>query len=164
MLRYIDTAVVFQEVPGEISLAVNISGCPCRCPGCHSPELWEDRGPVLDMEVMEAMIARHRGITCVCLMGGDAEPESILALAEAIKHRWPALKTCWYSGRELLEPRTKYAYIDYVKTGPYIKEKGPLSSPVTNQRFYVVSRKGTPDGAEIDMVDMTSIFRQRQSQ
>lgn len=163
MLRYVDTAVVFQEVPGEISLAVNISGCPCRCPGCHSPYLWEDRGDPLDAQSLEAMVTRHRGITCVCLMGGDAEPETVLALAEAVKQKWPAMKTCWYSGRELLEPRSKYMYLDYVKTGPYIRGKGPLSSPGTNQRFYTVFKKGTPDGIEVDLIDMTGLFRMRQN-
>ena len=36
MLKYVNTAVVFQEIPDEVTLAINISGCPCRCPGCHS--------------------------------------------------------------------------------------------------------------------------------
>ena len=32
MLRYINTDIVFQEFPDEVTLAINISGCPCRCP------------------------------------------------------------------------------------------------------------------------------------
>ena len=36
MLRYTNTDIVFQELPDEVTLAVNLSGCPCRCPGCHS--------------------------------------------------------------------------------------------------------------------------------
>ena len=36
MLKYVNTGIVFQEIPDEVTLAVNISGCPCRCHGCHS--------------------------------------------------------------------------------------------------------------------------------
>ena len=32
---------VLQEVPGEISLALSISGCPLRCKGCHSTETYK---------------------------------------------------------------------------------------------------------------------------
>ena len=30
MLRYINTDIVFQEFPDEVTRAINISGCPCR--------------------------------------------------------------------------------------------------------------------------------------
>ena len=36
MLKYVNTGIVFQEIPDEVTLAINISNCPCRCPGCHS--------------------------------------------------------------------------------------------------------------------------------
>ena len=36
MLKYVNTGVVFQEIPDEVTLAINISNCPCHCPGCHS--------------------------------------------------------------------------------------------------------------------------------
>ena len=42
MLKYVNCDIVFQEVPNEVALAINISGCPCHCPGCHSPYLWQD--------------------------------------------------------------------------------------------------------------------------
>ena len=48
MVRYFNFDVVFAEVPDQVSLAINITGCPNRCPGCHSPHLWEDAGRVLD--------------------------------------------------------------------------------------------------------------------
>ncbi|SHF88735.1 hypothetical protein SAMN05444364_11530 [Prevotella scopos JCM 17725] len=43
MLRYINTDIVFQEFPDEVTLAINISGCPCRCPACHSQFLWANK-------------------------------------------------------------------------------------------------------------------------
>ena len=39
MLKYLNCQVTFAEVPDEISLCINITNCPNRCPGCHSPEL-----------------------------------------------------------------------------------------------------------------------------
>ena len=44
MLRLASFDVVFQEIPGEVTLALNLSGCPNRCAGCHSPHLWEEVG------------------------------------------------------------------------------------------------------------------------
>ena len=35
-LKYVNTQEVFQEFPDEITLAINISKCPCHCRGCHS--------------------------------------------------------------------------------------------------------------------------------
>ena len=48
MVRYHNFDVVFAEIPGETTLALNITGCPNRCPGCHSPPLQADDGRVLD--------------------------------------------------------------------------------------------------------------------
>ena len=35
MLRYTDYDIVFREIPDETTLAVNLAGCPNRCPGCN---------------------------------------------------------------------------------------------------------------------------------
>ena len=53
MIKYVpeDTQVVFAEIPDEVSLAINISCCPHRCPGCHSPYLQKDYGVELDEEL-----------------------------------------------------------------------------------------------------------------
>lgn len=159
MLRYAETAIVFQEVPGEISLAVNISGCPCRCPGCHSPHLQKNDGEELTDKRLEELVRRHVGISCVCFMGGDGDPDEVLRLAGVLKKKWPHLKTCWYSGREM-NAQTRYECLDYVKFGPFIEEKGPLSSPNTNQHFYKVCRTGS---GEYSLNDITAQFQNRQS-
>ena len=71
MLRYINTDIVFQEFPDEVTLAINISGCPCRCPGCHSQFLWANRGEELTAEALSALIRETEDtITCVGFMGG----------------------------------------------------------------------------------------------
>lgn len=78
MLKYVNTGVVFQEIPDEVTLAVNISNCPCRCPGCHSSYLWSDTGEPLTPEVLDSFVRDYgNDITCICFMGGDAEPEEV---------------------------------------------------------------------------------------
>lgn len=56
MLKYVDTKVVFRELPDEITLAINLSGCPCHCEGCHSPYLAGDVGTELDYAALEKLI------------------------------------------------------------------------------------------------------------
>lgn len=69
---YDDFQVVFQEVPGEISLCFSISGCPLRCEGCHSPFLWkEGNGNELTPEYFQTLLDQYSGFaTCVVFMGG----------------------------------------------------------------------------------------------
>ena len=132
--------IVFQEIPGEVTLALNLSNCPCHCPGCHSPHLAEDIGEVLDEALLDDLIGRYKGlITCVAFMGGDAEPMNVIRLANyihelRIKNEELRLKTAWYSGRTNM-PQDEKAF-DYVKLGPYIEALGGLKSEKTNQRLY----------------------------
>ena len=50
-LKYLGYSIVFQEVPNEVSLAVNISGCPHKCEGCHSKYLWEYDGNYISDDI-----------------------------------------------------------------------------------------------------------------
>ncbi len=143
--------IVFQEIPGEVTLALNLSGCPCHCPGCHSPHLWEDIGEPLNAELLDGLIARYGSmITCVCFMGGDQDPEEVARWATYVKSEIGnlKLKTAWYSGRQQSSIIDKSSInrtssivqssipFDYVKLGPYIDSIGGLKSPTTNQRLY----------------------------
>ncbi|MBR4432703.1 MAG: anaerobic ribonucleoside-triphosphate reductase activating protein [Paludibacteraceae bacterium] len=131
MVKVASYDVVFQEIPGEVTLALNLSNCPCHCPGCHSPHLAEDIGEPLDEELLDGLIERYKGlITCVAFMGGDAEPEEVARLAAHVKQS--SLKTAWYSGRMNM-PKDGF---DYVKLGGYVESLGGLKSPTTNQRLY----------------------------
>ena len=153
MLKYVDTKVVFQEVPDEITLAINISNCPCHCEGCHSPYLAEDIGEPLDLQHLTNLIDSNKGITCVCIMGGDANPTEVDDIAQDIKEYYPKLKVAWYSGKQELSKDINLEFFDFIKLGPYIEELGPLNSRTTNQRFYKVS-----DG---ELIDITSRFYDR---
>ena len=137
MIKYYNSMVVFEEIPDEITLAINITNCPCHCPDCHSKFLWDDVGTELTNEELDELIKKNDGITCVCFMGGDAEPDTILLLAAHIKMEFPNLNVAWYSGRDTIAIRAEhYLCLDYVKTGPYIKERGGLDNPNTNQHLY----------------------------
>lgn len=148
-MRYCSFDIVFQEVPGEVTLALNITNCPFHCPGCHSPHLWEDTGEILDETELIRLIDLYRGeITCVCFMGGDADPAMVAKLAQIA--RAEGVKTAWYSGRQELPDVAPSSIWDYVKLGPYREDLGGLRSRNTNQRFYQVK-----DGA---MIDRTAEF------
>lgn len=141
-MKFASYDIVFQEVPDEVSLALNITGCPLRCKGCHSPHLWEDIGEVLDEQAIDSLIATYSGdITCVALMGGDADPKTVERLIRFVKLR--GLKTAWYSGRQTLPEGFEVSLLDYLKLGPYVEALGGLKSKTTNQRLYRVESDGS---------------------
>lgn len=154
MLKYRNYAIVFQEVPNEISLGINISGCQHRCPGCHSQYLWEDAGCNL-LDDLDFLIERHIPyISCICFMGGDHDQTELIKACEKVKQR--GLKTCLYTGIDdvrKLDMDLCYR-LDYLKLGHYDAEKGPINMPTTNQRFY--SLYHTRSG--IRYRDLTSSF------
>ena len=112
MLKVASYDIVFQEIPGEVTLALNLSGCPCHCKGCHSTHLWEDIGEVLDEELLSGLLDRYgQMITCVAFMGGDQAPEEVAHWVEYVKStptlegragEGVPLRTAWYSGRPAL--------------------------------------------------------------
>lgn len=150
MLKYTETEVVLKEVPDEITLAINISGCPCHCPGCHSPHLWEDVGYNLNENSLNDLINSNPGISCISFMGGDREPEEVSRLSEFIKLKFPELKVSWYSGKDSISDKIDLRFFDYIKLGPYIEGSGGLNKKTTNQRFYkIINNK---------LIDITNRF------
>ena len=145
MLKYYNYDIVFQEIPDEVTLAVNLTGCPIHCPGCHSPHLWEDIGLPLDERLLRRFYEDYAGeVTCICLMGGDADPVSVEQLCAFVKQEM-GLRSAWWSGRPELPEGIELAHFDYVKTGPYIESLGGLKSPKTNQRLYRVNGETLED-------------------
>lgn len=169
MLKYTTIEVVFREIPDETTLAINISGCPIHCPDCHSKDLWKDTGKDLSQRALNRLVGENPGITCVAFMGGDLDPDHIGMLALFIKTNYPDLKTAWYSGAEKVPPKYKYLmYFDYLKLGPYIKEKGPLDNSNTNQRLYEVKERKeyTVNGKTVKgrkLLDITHKFWNKES-
>lgn len=150
MLKYINTGIVFQEIPDEVTLLVNISNCPCRCPGCHSKYLWEDSGEDLNMQTIDRFADSYgHDITCICFMGGDSEPSAVNDLAVHVRRNHPKLKVAWYSGRTVLSRQADKQNFDYIKIGPYLKHLGSIDVPTTNQRLY----KRTADNTFTDITN-----------
>ena len=152
MLKYVNTGIVFQEIPDEVTLAINISGCPCHCPGCHSHYLWEDIGLPLNTDAIDAFVNEYgRNITCIAFMGGDGDPKGVDMLAQYIHEEHPQYKVAWYSGRVRITSAVNKSDFDYIKVGPYLKHLGPLKSTTTNQRLYRQNDTG-------EFEDITSRF------
>ena len=154
MLKYVDTMVVMAEVPDEITLAINISGCPCKCKGCHSPWLWKDSGDILNKESLLSLIKDNNGITCVAFMGGDGDVEYLANLFREVRKL--GLKAAWYSGRDTLPEPSIYKCLNYLKIGSYIEELGGLDKVTTNQKFY---RINSADGG---LENITEVFQKYQ--
>ena len=149
MLKYLNTQVTFSEVPDEITLCINITGCKIGCKNCHSPYLAEDIGEELTLDKIYKLIDNNEGITCICFMGGDSSPKEIDMFARLIKDLYD-IKVAWYSGRQELSKDINLSNFNYVKLGPYKEELGPLNSKTTNQRFYKVVND--------ELIDITSVF------
>ena len=148
-MRYKQARVVFQEVPNEVTLAIEVTGCPNHCPGCHSPELLDPEGVELDYLEMETLLRRHYPfITCVCFMGGDHEPDALCDLLWYVSAH--GLRTALYSGREGV-PYRIVDRLNYLKVGSYVEALGGLRSSTTNQRFYKIENG--------DLIDKTAWFR-----
>lgn len=150
--------VVFEEIPDEITLAINITNCPCHCPGCHSKFLWEDVGTELTNDELDRLIEENSGITCVCLMGGDSDPERVCELAEHI-HKNTKIKVAWYSGKDLYYKNIDFKWFDYIKLGHYDEKLGGLDKKTTNQKLFKLTKNVLEDGVEkIDFADITYLF------
>lgn len=151
MLKYLNTQVTFAEVPDEITLCINITGCKNGCKNCHSSYLAQDIGKPLNKSSLSELIEGNKGVSCVSFMGGDSDAIHLVALASWVKTH-THLKVTWYSGRQELAGivARQLQWFDFIKLGPYKEEFGPLNSRTTNQRFYKVSGK--------ELVDITNKF------
>ena len=136
-LKYLGYAIVCEEVPDEISLAFNISGCEYRCEGCHSKYLWNYDGNYLSDDI-DGLLRKYNGlITCVCFLGGDQNIDELTELCKITKDN--NLKTCIYSGADsviLFSDLISNNLLDYLKIGRFIAESGGLNNVNTNQVMY----------------------------
>lgn len=133
-MNYSNFQVVFQEVPGEVSLCFNICGCPMKCEGCHSPHLWkEENGEILTYKKFEQRLLQYEDLaTCVLFMGGDWHEEELLNMLKRAKKL--QYKTCLYTGQENVSKAIR-KQLNWLKTGKWVAELGGLNSIKTNQKF-----------------------------
>lgn len=147
MLKYKGYTIAFQEVPNEISLIINVAGCPHHCPGCHSQYLWDDDGAQPLLKNIETLIKPYANlITCVCFMGGDWNLFELKECLLWINNNYPTLKTCLYSGEDNIKFFNQILpLLDYIKIGSYQENKGGLNNPNTNQKFYKITKHQLED-------------------
>lgn len=138
-MKYVDVKEVFAEIPDEITLALSISGCPVRCPGCHSKYLWADTGEELTTESLSTIVEGHFGITCLAFMGGDQDAAYVNQLARWMRLHHEDIRIAWYSGREEIAEGVETENFDYIKLGPYLEDRGGLNQRTTNQRLYRIT-------------------------
>lgn len=149
-LKYTNCEIVFQEVPNETTLAINISGCPHHCEGCHSQYLWRYEGNYISDDI-EALQNKYKGmITCICFMGGDQNLEELTELLFKTKYIFN-LKTCVYSGNNDIHVfDNALQYLDYIKIGRFDIKLGGLDKQMTNQKFYKINK--------YELEDITNVF------
>lgn len=149
-LKYANCYIGYQEVPNEITLCINISGCPHHCEGCHSQYLWEYEGNYISDDI-DTLQDKYKGmITCICFMGGDQNLEELTELLLKSKYLYK-LKTCVYSGTDNIQIFNDILlYLDYLKIGRFNINLGGLDKQTTNQKFYKVNN--------YKLEDITNIF------
>ena len=126
--------VTFEEIPTEVTLSLSISNCQNRCSGCHSPELRCNIGTELTNEVLDELINKNNGISCVLLLGEGNDRSRLIDIAKRVRNEHK-LAVALYSGRDNVEEDVWNAF-DYVKIGRYVASLGPLNKVTTNQRLY----------------------------
>lgn len=173
MLKYYDYAIVFAEVPDEITLALNISNCPGHCGhtegskfvlDCSEPWLLEDVGTELTPEELDRLIEENKDVSCIGFMGGDNDLLSVYALSKHIHNKHPNLKVAMYSGRESMD-LSLAKELDYYKIGRFIMPQpkehpeewwktncGVIGFPFSNQLMF--KRVGN------ELVNITHRFRE----
>ena len=112
--------VVFQECPNEIALCFSFYGCPLRCDGCHSEELWnKSGGSPLSVERFEQYLNQYAGLmSAVVFFGGEWQPFELQKLLRTAQAK--NLKTCLYTGLNKISRHLK-PYLNFAKVGPWKK-------------------------------------------
>jgi len=102
------------------------------------PELREDIGKPLTYDSIAPVIEEYRPhIDAICFLGHgtEAQSEDFIYMVTSVRLNYKNLLIGLYSGFDKILDKFKDV-VDFYKVGRYIKEKGGLDSPGTNQRMY----------------------------
>lgn len=131
--------VVFQECPGEVSLCFSMFGCPLKCQGCHSEDLWDENGGYeLTLDAFKGYLTQYKGlISAVVFFGGEWQVKNLQALLKTAQQE--SLKTCLYTGLNAISRHLR-PYLDFAKVGPWNAQLGGLEASSSNQKFYRIEQ------------------------
>jgi anaerobic ribonucleoside-triphosphate reductase activating protein len=136
-MKYWQHTIVFQEMPKDVALAFELTNCPFRCDGCHSPHLQEDNGYELTVDVFKNILNKYVGlVTAVLFLGSaynDVDRDLLMQMLDYAKTM--NMKTCIWTGEEDVCPAIKDR-LDFLKVGQYRKDLGGISDKNTNQRYF----------------------------
>lgn len=159
-----------------------MGNCMFQCPDCHRPDMqiWNneikstadarldirDGQPAIKRKTPFSSIIAHaydaveKGANGIIIMGGTTGSIPYFDMVRLINHLGLIAPVCLYSGlpdeEEIHSELVKDSLLSALKTGSYKKELGGLTSPTTNQRFYLIEKGGT-DSSKV-MVDITHKF------
>lgn len=160
MLTFTNYEIDLRSIPGEICLTFYICDCPCHCQGCSSPWLWQPGQYTLTETTIDKAIAKYPYATCILLMGGDNDYDSVKRLGDYIQSK--NVLAGFYSGCPYsldIAP-----HVNYYKVGKWWPDLGPLNSPTTNQRLYRIERKSENALPLYHPVDITYKFWTKQNE
>ena len=133
-MKYVSTQITFQEIPGLVTRCFSISNCGGTCAGCHSPELQEDRGEELTVDIIDKYLKEDKDtVDCYVFLGDGRDCTEMIKILTHCKNN--NMKTCLYLGHNNVFP-VYFIYLDYIKVGCYRQDLGGLNSPTTNQRMF----------------------------
>lgn len=135
-MNYSYPQIVLEDIPGYLTLAISISGCPVSCKGCHSAFTWDNNyGNKLTPETLYELIQKHKHIDCVLFYGGEWNITELIPFLLQVREN--NLKVALYSGYDYIIPEL-IEHLDFYKIGPWIPELGNISTPGTNQKLYEI--------------------------
>ena len=162
------------EFPTRIAVGIEMGSCIQYCIDCHSKDLWDTQDYMtLEKIQLEVMSLLEKGATGIVIMGGTTNNIHYDDLVKLINTMCDLAPTCLYSGsddEELHRKLVEDTYLVALKTGSYIKELGGLSSPTTNQHFYLLGEEydynaqGGLENRRRIMRDVTKDFFQKHDQ
>lgn len=128
-----------QEFPAVSHISFAVAGCPNNCKNCFWEEM-KKNGSALILSYYTYRLILEDAKTfskMVVFLGGEWNKEYLISLLQIARNEY-GLMTCLYTG--LVEDYTKLdkrllEHLDYVKTGHYDENLGPLKSEKTNQRM-----------------------------
>lgn len=137
-LKFHSVNIVFQEIPDEISLVFNITGCALHCDGCHSSYLWKHTGIELTNDIFVEYLEHYENrVTTILFMGGEWNHKELLKYINiALSYGY---KTALYTGLsydEIISTAPKLLNVlDFIKVGRYSVKLGGLNMSTTNQKL-----------------------------